>query len=311
MASIGRNEPCPCGSGKKFKKCCMNKPNGLGTTRTKNWSKEDVSKFSTEEILTKLKSFGVEVDETSFLKAIENNHSAYGISQEWFKEYGLNIKGFDESFPWFAAWELWERLAPGDYKSNEQLDVMMQEGYALLDQDKSEEACMLWLEVWRLLKLHFTNQMTSVEEIEKIFIEAQGIFNWCQDLDNALEQAAVENIAFYKKRIDYCQDFIDTLPETDQGILKNMKRSVAESFFGLGQIAEGEAAFESIIKAYPNWEWGYIGWADMYSVFRINEKVPADYDKAERLYKMALNIPGSEKEMIEERLEEIREKRTL
>jgi uncharacterized protein YchJ len=22
--SIGRNEPCPCGSGKKYKKCCMN-----------------------------------------------------------------------------------------------------------------------------------------------------------------------------------------------------------------------------------------------------------------------------------------------
>lgn len=22
---VGRNEPCPCGSGKKHKKCCMNK----------------------------------------------------------------------------------------------------------------------------------------------------------------------------------------------------------------------------------------------------------------------------------------------
>jgi preprotein translocase subunit SecA len=22
---IGRNEPCPCGSGKKYKKCCMKK----------------------------------------------------------------------------------------------------------------------------------------------------------------------------------------------------------------------------------------------------------------------------------------------
>jgi uncharacterized protein YchJ len=24
---VGRNDPCPCGSGKKFKKCCMNKGN--------------------------------------------------------------------------------------------------------------------------------------------------------------------------------------------------------------------------------------------------------------------------------------------
>ncbi len=27
--NIGRNDPCPCGSGKKFKKCCMNKPDQL------------------------------------------------------------------------------------------------------------------------------------------------------------------------------------------------------------------------------------------------------------------------------------------
>ncbi len=28
---IGRNAPCPCGSGKKYKKCCMNKITGLRT----------------------------------------------------------------------------------------------------------------------------------------------------------------------------------------------------------------------------------------------------------------------------------------
>ena len=26
MAKIGRNEPCPCGSGNKYKKCCLSKP---------------------------------------------------------------------------------------------------------------------------------------------------------------------------------------------------------------------------------------------------------------------------------------------
>jgi tetratricopeptide (TPR) repeat protein len=28
MAKIGRNTPCPCGSGKKYKKCCMLSQNG-------------------------------------------------------------------------------------------------------------------------------------------------------------------------------------------------------------------------------------------------------------------------------------------
>lgn len=28
MKKAGRNDPCPCGSGKKFKKCCEGKPLG-------------------------------------------------------------------------------------------------------------------------------------------------------------------------------------------------------------------------------------------------------------------------------------------
>jgi tetratricopeptide (TPR) repeat protein len=29
MTKIGRNAPCPCGSGKKYKKCCLNKDEDL------------------------------------------------------------------------------------------------------------------------------------------------------------------------------------------------------------------------------------------------------------------------------------------
>jgi preprotein translocase subunit SecA len=28
QGKTGRNEPCPCGSGKKYKKCCLNSPGG-------------------------------------------------------------------------------------------------------------------------------------------------------------------------------------------------------------------------------------------------------------------------------------------
>ena len=30
IEKLGRNDPCPCGSGKKFKKCCMPKGDGGG-----------------------------------------------------------------------------------------------------------------------------------------------------------------------------------------------------------------------------------------------------------------------------------------
>lgn len=31
MAKIGRNDPCPCGSGRKYKHCCLNSERGIGT----------------------------------------------------------------------------------------------------------------------------------------------------------------------------------------------------------------------------------------------------------------------------------------
>ena len=31
---IKRNDPCPCGSGRKFKKCCLNRPAGPGERTT-------------------------------------------------------------------------------------------------------------------------------------------------------------------------------------------------------------------------------------------------------------------------------------
>lgn len=38
-AKVGRNDPCPCGSGKKFKQCCFLTKGGSGTKRklTAKW----------------------------------------------------------------------------------------------------------------------------------------------------------------------------------------------------------------------------------------------------------------------------------
>ncbi len=33
MATVGRNDPCPCGSGKKHKQCCLGKPAAQGRRR--------------------------------------------------------------------------------------------------------------------------------------------------------------------------------------------------------------------------------------------------------------------------------------
>jgi hypothetical protein len=34
MSKVGRNEPCPCGSGKKYKACCLGKHTGFDSRDT-------------------------------------------------------------------------------------------------------------------------------------------------------------------------------------------------------------------------------------------------------------------------------------
>lgn len=37
MKNVGRNDPCPCGSGKKYKNCCLNQATSKGLKIKAKW----------------------------------------------------------------------------------------------------------------------------------------------------------------------------------------------------------------------------------------------------------------------------------
>ena len=45
-ATAGRNDPCPCGSGKKFKRCCLDKPASMATTTRASWLQHKLVGFA-------------------------------------------------------------------------------------------------------------------------------------------------------------------------------------------------------------------------------------------------------------------------
>ena len=53
MAQVGRNQPCPCGSGKKYKRCCLAKDEALASERLRaravdhdRWEDDDLAETS-------------------------------------------------------------------------------------------------------------------------------------------------------------------------------------------------------------------------------------------------------------------------
>jgi tetratricopeptide (TPR) repeat protein len=276
--------------------------------RHTHWSFEEIRTLSIRRIIRKLRSFGINVDERRFCRDARNLRSAEQLAQRWEEVHNITAEGFDLDFPWMAAVVLWERLVP-DLLSSEQLDDKMQEGYALLREEKTAEACTLWLEVWEHLKKRFTADIHSIEDAEKVFSGMQSLSNWCQDLEMELGNAGLDDISFYEKRIQYCQEFYRLLPETSRLIIHNMKSAEAESFFALGIQERGDTLFRSLIEEFPNSAWAYIFWGDMYWLFRGNREIPLDYDKAERIYRMALDRDVDERAEVQSRLQELAEER--
>ncbi|MBU4495964.1 MAG: SEC-C domain-containing protein [Acidobacteria bacterium] len=219
VTKINRNEPCPCGSGKKYKKCCLGKQ---------------------------------------------------------------------------------------EHEEVDDLDALMQEGYSLSEKIKTVEACKIWIEVWNKLKSRFSPDMKSIRDSERIFNGIQSLFNWCQDLEMELGNAAIKNNSFNKKRIEYCTEFISFFPETNSLILHNMKRAIAESYFGMGDHSKGDEAFLKLVEEYPENIWGYIGWGDMYFM-PLNKMDTPNYQRAEQIYGMALHKNIEDKDALLERLDHLEE----
>ena len=302
MTKTGRNDPCPCGSGKKYKKCCPLR------ARQKPWTLEEVRSLSNPEILTRLAGLGIVISEEDFLREVRGRYSAWELAESWWRTRPVTATGFNKDFPWLAAIVLWERLTP-DVISSEKLDEMMQEGYRLCAEGRKDEGCRLWLEVWEHLKKRFTPEMQSIEEAEQVFAGRQCLFNWCQDLEAELHNAGLKDPTFYEKRIAYCQEFCALFPETSRLTIENMKRAVAESYFALGRTEEGEQAFQELVEEFPKSAWAYIGWGDMYWLFRPSG-ASCDYDRAERIYRLALERGVADREEVLERLAMLAEERS-
>jgi hypothetical protein len=276
--------------------------------RAVHWSLDEIRAFTTEQIIQKLREFGVAFNQEKFLRDVTHFYAASDLSDYWYVTHRITARGFDEDFIWMAALVLWERLAP-EVMNSERLDDLMQAGYDLLEAHREAEACILWLQVWEHLKDRFRPELNDINEAEQVFSGLQSLSNWCSDLEMELGNAGRDDRSFYAKRIQFCREFYTLFPATDANTLLNMKRAEAESLFALGQVEEGEKAFAALVKEFPDSAWGYIGWGDMYCIFRPDERVPLDFDKAERIYHLGLERVTEDREFIVERLADLEKER--
>ena len=304
MRKIGRNEPCPCGSGKKYKKCCIDKPSPLPNPMLgqwfNHWTYEEVNEMTTEEIIQRLGSMGISFDQDVFVQNTEECYWAQEISESWFDTFEVTAEGRDEDFPWFAAWVLWERLAPTHNVPLEQMSELFQEGIDYLSMDDPMKACDIWLRLWEIIKDKCKQEPCNLVLLDERYHGAFFVSNFCQDLEEELNIAGFRDNTYFQKRIDYCREFLTLFADEDESLVHNMRRSIAESYAKLADYEQSDSEFEKLVQDYSDNPWGYIGWGDMY----LRDK--KDRDKAKELYIKALAVADKDDIMVvQERLEDI------
>lgn len=262
MSKIGRNAPCPCGSGKKYKKCCINKPEY--TFMSKSFSQylqsfltyEKVNEMSTIEIIQRLGSYGITFNIDAFLRDVRKYYSAEQISEQWFKNFKVTAKDRDEDFPWLAAWILWVRLAPSHILSMEQMSDLIDKGFEYLSENDSKTACDTWLKVWEAIKYRYKPEYKNLNFLDKQYSGSFFIRNFCQDLKIELHNAGLEDKIYFEKRINFCKEFITYFPDEDELMTYNMRRTIAESYSSLGNYEQAELEYKELLQDYPDNPWG-------------------------------------------------------
>lgn len=309
MDKIGRNDPCPCGSGKKYKKCCIDKPlpkieqYSFKQYLDSFWSYEEANEMSTEEIISKLQSMGIAFEKEVFLREVEEFYSAQQLSENWFEIFSVSATDRDEDFPWVAAWVLWERLAPKNVLSMEQMNVLIDKGFEYLAENDSKTACDVWLSVWDAIKFRIKPEFKDMDYLDKQYKGSFFISNFCQDLENELHNAGLDDPVYFEKSIEYCKEFCSCFPNEKELIIHNMRRSIADSYIHLKKIDEAKRELDSLISDYPSNPWSYIAYGDMYW-FGIN--IIKDSIKAKEFYERALLFAKdkTDKQAIAERLDD-------
>ena len=383
MAKLGRNDLCRCGSGRKYKKCCLSKDEAVRTTTGNapvhdglapmqvseglggivhelggglsnqavsemlgaravyitpytvarisedpqsagkspelrriiergirdRWTIKKVAEMTTEAIEAQLAAFGVEHSRERFLTLARGRNSAWTISKAWLDQDRVKCSGKDEDFLGLAACELWKRLMP-DQPSTEMLDDWMQEGYHLAERDKEPEACTMWWTVWRALVSRFTSEMCKMNAVEEVFNGYQSVFNWSQDFEMHLGNAARDDVRYAAIGRQYCTEWIAQFSDEDDGMQVSFRRALASFLFRLGETDEMSAVLHRLPQEWPHNVWSYVALADAYSHFFSGEyDLPLDVGKAIGYLEQGLAEAarsGRDRDVIEQRLAELR-----
>jgi len=251
--------------------------------------RSDAKNLTDDDLLAKLRYFDIELDRPSLERLCREALSGEEMATPLLDQrtfHGRQAE-MESDWIWVCLTALWQRWFPNQ-PSFELLDDKIEAGYDLQGAGQAQAACRIWLEAWRdVLGLLDKGGLQSIHAFDERFRGSQSLFNWMQDLEDALWNAGLEDRQFLTARIDVCEEGLRRFPAEDELMTENRRRALAESYFELGETGKAEALYGDWLHADPRWGWGWIGWSDGYGITRTQLQ---DWPRAEQILREGLAI---------------------
>ena len=317
---VGRNQLCPCGSGKKYKKCCLpadearesealrarNQAAQQASTVASALSRSDPSKakrsadlgpqaqvamLSTEKIFERLAELGVQTAVDTFKELASEHDRAWSIGEDvWLPSLSEEVDGEEQQFICLAACELWQRLSEGPDAATRMR--WLRDGQRHIRDGKSIAACDAWLSLWHWIRPQITPLMSDINSADKLLEGGEFMGNWVQDFVQELRNAALDQSSYAKKGILFTEEILD-LFEFDADSVADLRCDMADMLVLVGERERAEAIIEAVRSANPDKSIGYVRLAH---VLTLRSDSVADLDRAIALLEQAKDYPVEDPE---------------
>lgn len=248
---VGRNDPCPCGSGKKYKKCCLNKiestlpyqkyiDNSLKNYPKKNDNKDEL------DFYTIYKEEYIEIDKLLY-KAMKKKNIPMFIKRNITKENEINYSYLEEAYSLIK-----KVIEKEQFKTIEEYDELVSIHFSLYIFFKNYTALMIekirngkeeYIKNLEEVINYFYTTFTIDESWEFVFLDRiddyyqitkkykEGITFFESKLSNQYAKYHVYQYLFNLYSIVY--DYDDYLKKMDDMINKEPDKELREELIGL------------------------------------------------------------------------------
>ena len=187
------------------------------------WSYPVIAAMTTDAIEAKLADLGITVDRGAFIAAAEQLPWAWAVWQQGLDPKATERPSAEALFRDLSASVLWQRYDI-DQPCGEEIFDTIDAGYALLDDGKTEEACRLWLMLWKRLERHLEEEVSTLEEVDEGYGLLGEMATWAGEaLPEALAAAVDEGLPFGEALVAWIDRFQVRFCEEDAELLSELR----------------------------------------------------------------------------------------